>query len=266
MMVVQTKKTALKSKESLKQSRKDIEKLRREVFVQNRKLIAICFAVLVFGILLLFTASHIATWLTPKTWTYENAVIDVLDGKINENQYVYNGIIFARQNNESLWIFQGKVRNQTFEITSYYGPEELELVSVPLNVVNNVYSKKALFLSLNSSLDNVPTAAANAAIGAIEVGKIVGTKNNILNKQTMTTVTDSVASGINSSLSATCLNASNVVGVIQFELSNTTQVIGDKNCLVVQGSSPTDIIKAADRLVFEILGIMRTTNSSVKVQ
>lgn len=240
----------------------ELAKLKKEVYAQNRRLLLICLGLLVFAVAIFFAASNIANWLTPTPWSYDGAVEQVLDGKENAQQYSYNTIVFAQHPDTKLWVFQGMAGNRTFEITTHYGPKELEDIKYPVDANNRIIPKKGIIFTLNASLFDVASGMASAGIAAGEVGKIIGTKNGILNKPTMSTVTGPLPDYQNVTFPATCANSSSTIGVIQFQVGAETRIIGaTPNCLIVQGTNASEIIRASDKLLYVILGIMRPANA-----
>ncbi len=247
-----------------KPTKKEIEQLAREVQMQNRKLISVCIVVLVLAVAIFFGFKAIGQHINqpPAQWTYENALLDVYKGNINENQYPYTGYIFARPNNESLWTFQGRINGSVYEITTYYAPKELEDIDLSDLAIAQIISKPQIVITLNSSLDNVDGGGANGGIAAIELGKILGTKNNILDKYVVATVTEAYPN-MSYPGPVTCANATSYTGVIQIELANQTALIARPHCILLLGSSPPQLIRAADRLLYGMLGIMSLSKQAL---
>ena len=253
--------SAIKNSESAtmehKPTKKELDTLREEVLRQNRMLLGVCAVVIVLALAIFFGFQTFKAHLKPAEWTYENAVLDVYKGNINSNQYPYEGFIFARQSNASLWTFQGNINGSVYQITTYYSPNELLDINLSDRTLAQIFTKPYIVLTLNSSLDNVAGAAANAAIAAIELGKVLGNKNGILNKITRaTTTTGDPTAPANDTFAVSCANATTVVGVIQIELGDKTEVSAAPHCAIVRGSSPEEIIRAADRLMFGLLHMM----------
>ena len=55
----------------------------------------------------------------------------------------------------------------------------------------------------------------------------------------------------------TCNDATENVPVVYFKSGNATKISLEKNCIVVEASTNTDFIKAKDRLLYGILGVIK---------
>jgi len=54
----------------------------------------------------------------------------------------------------------------------------------------------------------------------------------------------------------TCADATDDVAVLWFKVENETRVYEKDGCLIVAGATEDDLIRAADRIIYTILGIM----------
>ena len=55
----------------------------------------------------------------------------------------------------------------------------------------------------------------------------------------------------------TCNNATQNVPVVYFRQGNATSIHGENNCIIAEASTNADFIKAKDRLLYGILGVMK---------
>ena len=55
----------------------------------------------------------------------------------------------------------------------------------------------------------------------------------------------------------TCYNATQNVPVVHFQSANSTEIIIEKNCVIVNAQAEEDIIKAKDKLVYIIVGVIK---------
>ncbi|MBU4492858.1 MAG: hypothetical protein KKA61_00645 [Nanoarchaeota archaeon] len=163
--------------------------------------------------------------------------------KTNEDSYVYNGFKFTKVSN--LWFTEVQINNKLFRISMRYSPRELEHIGVEPGIYEKIVSSKKIYFTVPGNLSSV------AVLAITELGRIVGTRYGILNIPSQSALTEG-----NGTLVKTCKDAVNDTGVILFKTGNTTAVYSDKNCVIVQGVEEWEIVKAADRVTFGLLGIM----------
>jgi len=180
------------------------------------------------------------------------------------SEYTYNKYPFSKNGN--LWQTQlfkeTDAGLQQYDILVYFSPKQLENLSIDEDLYKTIYDTELIVLALNDSSLTQDGSSAQAAIGAIELGKIIGTKYNILNKKSYTAVIDptqEISDGIR--VVDCSIVSENKTAVIVFGLANETRVYqGDDGCIHVDGTSGTEIIRAADRFMYQITGVMRVSN------
>jgi len=197
-------------------------------------------------------------------WIYAAFIVDdtyVTESGI-ESEYTYNGYPFTK--NGQLWQTQvfkeTSVGLQQYDILVYFSPKEVLDVNIQLNLYKEIYDSERIVLALNDSALVQEENAANAAIAAIELGKIIGTKYNIMNKQTFSAVVSPMQDfGENVDIVDCSLAKVNDTVVIVFGVAQETAVYkADNGCIYVDGSTGREIIRAADRFMYQITGVMRT--------
>lgn len=239
-------------KGDLEKTREEVKDLHQDIISNNRKFIALLLGLLIlFGFILFIVPKITAPLSENNIWSYEDAYTQVLEGKETANQYAYNNFVFARETQTDLWTSYAYTADGTqYRVQTYYAPKDLENISIMNDTYIGIYNAQAVVFALNNSLENYTGGGAKAAIGAIEIGKIVGTKYGILNKPTFSALTDGPKS-------ISCANATSITVVIQFNIGDQTSVTHEKNCINVVGETPDDIIKASSRLMYQIIGVMR---------
>lgn len=163
----------------------------------------------------------------------------------NEDNYIYNGFKFTKVSN--LWFTEVQINDKLFRISMRYSPRELEHISVEPGTYEKIVSSKKIYFTVPGNLSSV------AVLAITELGRIVGTRYGILNIPSQSALTEASNNG---TFVKTCKDAVNGTGVILFKTGNTTAVYSDKNCVIIQGENDWDIVKAADRVTFGLLGIM----------
>ncbi len=163
----------------------------------------------------------------------------------NEDSYMYNGFKFTKISN--LWFTEVQINDKLFRISMRYSPRELEHISVEPDTYEKIVNSKKIYFTVPGNLSSV------AVLAITELGRIVGTRYGILNIPSQSALADA---SDNETFVKTCKDAVNGTGVIFFNTGNTTVVYSDKNCVIIQGEDDWDIVKAADRVTFGLLGIM----------
>jgi len=162
-----------------------------------------------------------------------------------EESYVYNGFKFTKVS--SLWLTEIQLDNTLFRITTRYSPNELEHINVEPGIYEKIVGSKGIYFTVSGNLSSVSVLAIT------ELGRIIGTRYGLLNIPSQAALTES---DDNETLVKTCKDAVNGTGVIWFKLGNTTAAYSDQNCVIIQGTEEWDIVKAADRVTFGLLGVM----------
>jgi len=165
--------------------------------------------------------------------------------KTTEESYVYNGFKFTKISN--LWLTEVQIGNTIFRITTRYSPTELEHINVEPGIYEKIVGSKGIYFTVSGNLSSVSVLAIT------ELGRIIGTRYGLLNIPSQAALTES---DDNETLVKTCKDAVNGTGVIWFKLGNTTAAYSDQNCVIIQGTEEWDIVKAADRVTFGLLGVM----------
>ena len=163
----------------------------------------------------------------------------------NEDNYMYNGFKFTKVSN--LWFTEVQINNKLFRISMRYSPRELEHIGVEPGTYEKIVSSKKIYFTVPGNLSSV------AVLAITELGRIVGTRYGILNIPSQSALTEASDNG---TFVKTCKDAVNGTRVILFRRGNSTEVYSDKDCIIVQGKDDWDIVKAADRVTFGLLGIM----------
>ncbi|MFT7616315.1 MAG: hypothetical protein ACI8Y7_001146 [Candidatus Woesearchaeota archaeon] len=187
--------------------------------------------------------------------SYDRIITAVFEGDETENSYLYNNFVFVRPNPGALWTTTAAKDAETeYLLTTYYAPRELENISIDKDAYKTMFNRELVYFSKALSADNFTDGPAKVTIGAIEVGKIVGTRYGVLN--TPTKGAFAYDDGLGSTW-ASCDNATDTVAVVEFIAGNETRIVATENCIQIYASTAEDFVRAGDRLLFQITGIMR---------
>lgn len=167
-----------------------------------------------------------------------------------EEEINYNGVVFEKKND--LWNLRVRAneQNQIVNFMFHYNPEMVEDISVNGDVKGYVESKDMLYLTTQKDIGSIPV------IGMSNIGRVTGTKNKIFNKHVVGALTEPAENSSKSIPIIDCNNATSTTGVMWFKMGNTTSVNLEGNCIIVEGEKRWDVVRASDRLAFELLNIM----------
>ncbi len=183
--------------------------------------------------------------------------------EVEETSYIYNGFSFDRYPGDEAWYTSVRIGDMIYPLPFHYGPKELE--DIPYDIdEERLLSSEFIFLSIPPMDDESGAEARRMGQAAIEVGKIIGTRNNIFNIPARATLTNypegeeppETEEGDTIPV-VNCENVPDNSSAIMFIFGDFTGVYEEtENCIVVQGTNGRDVIRAADRLAYGLLGIM----------
>ncbi|MFT4326425.1 MAG: hypothetical protein ACMXYK_02900 [Candidatus Woesearchaeota archaeon] len=199
----------------------------------------------VLGVALLFFAMYAV-----QQYDFSDLFSDTRHGVVGENQYNYNGFTFVRQN--LLWntvvvqrrSINGEIVSRDIMLTTYYSPRELEDIVVDRTAFN-ITNEELIVLSFRPNLGQTDTVAG------VEVGKVVGTRNDFLGIPTQFAVFEPY-DGTFPVISCESTNDT----VIEFRYDGRNAIERDGNCIRLIAFQEEDLVRVATRYIFGLLGIM----------
>ena len=135
-------------------------------------------------------------------------------------------------------------------------PWELEDISIQGDVSELVDKNQTDFIYIAIPGDMEGVELAKIGIGAIEISRIVGTKYQIFNMPTETALIDQTVNYDTNITTVDCDDATDGSAVIMLGIGDRTFVEKRDDCYIIAGKNGDEIIKAADRLAYTLLGIM----------
>ena len=169
-----------------------------------------------------------------------------IQGDESEINYIYNGFSFIKVG--PLWYTKVSAKGNVYNIPFRFGPREVEYI--PVDMQN--FDAGIVYLTMD------PELTSRVAIAAIEIGRVLGDKYDLLNipvKSALTKMPEEGLDEYNEIVIKTCDDATDVEAVFLFVSGNETMVYEKDNCVVIQGVTDDDIIKASDRLAYGIIGV-----------
>lgn len=168
---------------------------------------------------------------------------------------IYKDFVF--QKNGDFWSTRVRVTtslddtirdyNVHFHVTPYE-VENIQTIKSTTNVsmgLNYISGAEKIYITTD------PEYPASVVLGAVQLAKILG---NIYQKDVSSAVTRE--DNRTESPLITCEDSDMETVVIHMNLGNTTSIYRDGSCIVVQGRDPFELVLAAERYSFELLGIM----------
>ena len=181
-------------------------------------------------------------------------ITNFMADRFEVRSYTHNGFSFIK-GEDDLWYTSFMIGNTLYPLPFHYGPRDLKDVIYSVDSTEFL-SAGFIYLAMPPVENLEGTEGHRIAQAAIEVGKIVGTRNNIFNIPAKAVL--SSESGVDTETPVvTCGNATSAITVVVFSIDEREAVYeASPNCYHVVGTSGRGVIKSATRLVYGLLGIM----------
>lgn len=158
-------------------------------------------------------------------------------------------------------VIEVKAGNSIYRYPLRYGPKDLE--SIPMSggakenlLFNGQVQKNTLYITQDPNLPDQTDKLS--AIAVIDINEVTGTASyGAFKMPTITAVTYETNGSIKNNLPVvTCKDSTNKVGVIELKLGPENKISQEPNgCVILQGVDGQGIIKVADKLILNMLGV-----------
>ena len=130
-------------------------------------------------------------------------------------------------------------------ISIRYDPRDLDYIKVEPDLKQRLL-RDEVYITLS------PELTSESVIGVAEIAKIVGNQFlfNTLVKTALTYKKDDISV-------ITCDNVTVKTSVMMLQLAEKTGVYEDSDCIIVEGPTEEEIIKASTKFILDILGIAK---------
>jgi len=168
---------------------------------------------------------------------------------------VYRGFVFEKAGNtwKTNFVIGNSAENWTknYEMFFHYNPYEVETVESMTSGGNRAASRNLILPLRKIYITTDPDYPASVVLSGVEVAKVLGQIYGI-NTSSATIRPD------NRSQSAivTCANNTATTGIVYLKLGNSTRVYNEQNCVIVEGTDPVEMLKASEKLTYELLAII----------
>ena len=158
----------------------------------------------------------------------------------------YNGAYFEK--NGKMWSLDIRVnnRNEIINLMFRYNPLQVENISISNGVSEYIKSKDKLYLTTQEDIGSIPV------IGMSNLGRAVGSRSKIFNIETHGALTTKNKGHPH----ITCKNSTESTGVVWYKLADKTEVSLQDSCVLVEGKTNWELVRASDRIIYELLDIM----------
>ncbi|MFT4311628.1 MAG: hypothetical protein ACMXYF_00165 [Candidatus Woesearchaeota archaeon] len=226
------------SSDSIDEQVEQVEKLRDEIDTNNYALfVLIGFLILILGIFF-GIGLYLQSSPTPHYVDIER----------------YNDFVFYKDQAGG-WEVEIYKEDQPYHISFFFSPSQVENISLDPLAYREFYLRDTIYIAIDPQLheyDLMPSAAS----ASVEIGKIVGQRYNLLNKNTPAALTRPYSNDSDVRI-FNCSQITPTTGVVEFLYGNETQIDVDGGCIQIRANSTAEFRRAATRVAFQILGIMR---------
>jgi len=167
------------------------------------------------------------------------SILGFLWGQESGEQLKYKNKVFTRQ--QEVWVTEVNGLKKSF----YHFPSQVEDIPVDANAISTIKNTPMVYMTYDPNQTAVNYIAQgifdlNEEFSAINIYSVNAlTKENKFNSPIIT-----------------CLNATANTPVVYFEQTNQTRISFDNNCIVVEAKTGLDFLRARDRILYAISGIL----------
>jgi hypothetical protein len=185
--------------------------------------------------------------------------IESMDNQPKINIKVYKDFIFEKEGN--IWTTRITITNkftgnsESYSIMFHYTPDEVEGIPTQKNSRNQSVTPN-LFLNMPLVyITTEPDYPGSVVLGGVEISKVMGIVSKTYD--TKMSIKSALTKPGNYSFPViTCQNITKSQRVIYLKLGNETKIDFDNGCVIVEGKNETELLRASERLAFEVLRIL----------
>ena len=176
--------------------------------------------------------------------------IFVIYGKEDPNEYIYNE--FRVFKNPTIgYTIVAYINEQPYHLQLRNDPKSTENITLSPNIRELILLKEATVFTLDPDFNSIPV------LGASEMATILGRRMGIYNKRVFGAVTREPVNGTETTI-VDCNNVNQKLNVIRLQIGPETKVFLEKNnCIIVQGTDEWEIVRASDRLIYNVLEVIK---------
>ncbi|MAF51229.1 MAG: hypothetical protein CMH64_04015 [Nanoarchaeota archaeon] len=176
----------------------------------------------------------------------------VTKDKDSPDEYVYNDFRVFKSPTVGYTIV-AFVGEQPYHLQLRNDPKNVTDIPIDSRIRNFILLKEGIIFTLDPNFNSIPV------LGATEMANVFGRRLGIYDKKVTGAVTREPTNSTTPSgnLIANCKDVTTNTNVIKLQLGDTTEVYLEKNgCIIVQGTDEWEIIRASDRLIYDVLEVI----------
>ncbi len=169
---------------------------------------------------------------------------------INKDKYTYTSPAGDKFKVEKLpigYTIRTYIVDQPYDLRLRNDPKNITNIEIEPNIRDKILDKQTAYFTLKPNLTSV------SVLGALEISNMISRRIGIFNKQTLGATTEFAN---NATDVITCDDVTDQIAVVWLRIGPETRVFSENDCIIVQGTDEWEIIRAADRLTYQILTIM----------
>lgn len=230
-----SKKKAVKQEEPLtvEPEKAETPKNRDKVLVISILVLVICFGAIFY---FLKNTPNVPDPIAPETRTYK-------------------GFIFEKYGNVWLSSFrytdQSTGKSKKVNVMFHYTPDEVENITTERNTRNETVTPLIFMNVPRIYITTEPDYPSTVILGGVEIAKILAQVYGKEVKSGLTKASNNTQTSI-----ITCEDLNATQRVIYLKLGNETAIKSENGCIVIEGKTPIDVVKASERLTYELLKIL----------
>jgi hypothetical protein len=164
----------------------------------------------------------------------------------------YNGFDFFE--NDGIWFTYILREGNNYQIPFYYHPTEVEDILMQPGIEDKI---EILTRDDNIYISVDPDMTSKAVVAGVNIARITGNQYDLYNIPTHSAFSREPAEASNAPIK-TCDDSDETTLVIIFKIGDDNKIysVGGTNCIVMQAETEDDLLREADRLIYELVGIM----------
>jgi len=164
----------------------------------------------------------------------------------NEDKFIFEGE-FEVVMDKGDYLLKGFVGESPLNLRLVADPREVKDIPSEDDIKTKLFPTSLIFITLK------PNLTSKSVIAATEISKITG-HSALFRTQTFGALTEE--SNNKGAPIITCVDATKEKKVIHLKLSDETRISSENNCIILEGQTEEDLIKASDKLVLQLLEIL----------
>ena len=171
----------------------------------------------------------------------------------------YNGFDFTQVQDGKLMLWATRIEagGQPYIIPFYYHPRDVEQVAFQQGLTERFLTlglrPQRIYITFAEDAGSIPV------IGGVEISRITGYQNDLVNIDTRGALQTSPSSNATNVEVVRCADATANVSVLSFDLGGNDSIYQDAQdpyCIHFEYTSPNESIRVADRFAYGLVGIM----------